>query len=81
MCGDSGDSNKIDVTPEQNGGVLKEILVEGTGDITPPKGVKVTVHYVGKLTDGKQFDSSRDRGDPFEFTLGRGKILMMARIG
>ncbi|WP_338863222.1 FKBP-type peptidyl-prolyl cis-trans isomerase [Myxococcus stipitatus] len=46
----------------------------GTGD-EAKAGHMVSVHYVGTLTDGKKFDSSRDRGQPFSFKLGAGQVI------
>lgn len=56
-----------------DGGVTKRILAAGTGWETPGTGDEVAVHYVGTLTDGKEFDSSRGRNAPFVFELGRGQ--------
>ncbi|TGL74105.1 FKBP-type peptidyl-prolyl cis-trans isomerase [Leptospira jelokensis] len=39
------------------------------------RGTTVVVHYTGKLTNGKVFDSSLDRGEPFSFQLGQGRVI------
>lgn len=51
-----------------------ETLKEGNGTVAAA-GKKVTVHYTGKLTDGKVFDSSEQRQAPFAFTLGQGQVI------
>ena len=48
--------------------------VPGTGSL-PKQGQPVKVHYTGWLENGKKFDSSVDRGQPFEFTLGVGQVI------
>lgn len=57
----------------QSGFVAEDVNV-GTGNIAEP-GDTVTVHYVGYLTSGKVFDSSRDTNTPFSFTLGEGRVI------
>ncbi len=51
-----------------------EDLKVGTGTEATP-GKTVTVHYVGTLTSGSKFDSSRDRGEGFTFPLGAGRVI------
>ena len=51
-----------------------EQLQAGTG-AAAETGKTVSVHYTGWLTDGTKFDSSVDRGEPFEFVLGTGQVI------
>ena len=46
----------------------------GTGALAQA-GKNVSVHYVGTLTNGTKFDSSRDRGEGFDFKLGGGEVI------
>lgn len=59
----------------KKGGSLKsEDLIVGNG-AEAKTGQRVTVHYTGWLTDGKKFDSSLDRKQPFQFQLGAGQVI------
>ncbi len=55
-------------------GLRYVVLAEGSGQEAKP-GDTVLVHYTGRLSDGKKFDSSHDRGQPFKFVLGKGEVI------
>ena len=67
------DEVAMSTTTSPSGLIIEEVTV-GEGDAAAA-GQKVTVHYTGWLTDGKKFDSSKDRGDPFIFPLGKGHVI------
>jgi len=54
---------------------LKYIVMESAGGQPTQKNMMAIVHYDGYLLDGKKFDSSRDRKEPFEFELGAGQVI------
>lgn len=55
-------------------GLVIEDIIEGAG-VEACAGQTVSVHYTGWLTDGRKFDSSKDRNEPFEFTLGGRRVI------
>jgi FKBP-type peptidyl-prolyl cis-trans isomerase FkpA len=55
-------------------GLVYEDLIVGKGAMAKA-GQTVSVHYTGWLTDHTKFDSSKDRGEPFEFPLGGGQVI------
>lgn len=89
-CTQCGKSNSEEAKPSEIGSTaptteasaapeVKELkietLKEGSGNITAVSGKKITVHYTGRLTDGKVFDSSEQRQSPFAFILGSGQVI------
>jgi FKBP-type peptidyl-prolyl cis-trans isomerase len=66
-------TSSAEVITTESGLQYQDILI-GEGDLAEP-GNRVRVHYTGRLVDGTQFDSSIDRGQPFEFTLGGGGVI------
>ena len=58
----------------QDDGFIYKLVNEVDGD-KPENGQMVSVYYTGYLEDGTKFDSAYDKGRPFEFRLGKGKVI------
>mgnify|MGYP001791971934 CR=1 FL=1 len=76
---DDDDAPKGDAMADENvvktdSGLQYVVISKGDG-AQPQTGQRVFVHYVGTLEDGTKFDSSRDRGRPFDFTVGQGQVI------
>uniref|UniRef100_A0A3B1IWQ5 peptidylprolyl isomerase n=1 Tax=Astyanax mexicanus TaxID=7994 RepID=A0A3B1IWQ5_ASTMX len=74
-------SQGIDITPGKDRGVCKIVKRHGTEGERPMIGDRVYVHYTGKLLNGKKFDSSYDRKEPFVFNVGKGQVIRAWDIG
>src|SRR6266545_4160018 len=73
---DSGECEKVtnSKTVTTPSGLQYEEICIGKG-ASPKPGQTVIVHYTGTLTDGKKFDSSRDKNQPFSFQIGVGQVI------
>jgi peptidylprolyl isomerase len=67
-------TQKLNVEYTTASGLKYKITQKGNGK-KATNGMRVVVHYTGKLSDGKVFDSSVDRGQPFKFPLGKGQVI------
>jgi peptidylprolyl isomerase len=66
-----GDGSAVVTTPS---GLRYEDICVGKG-ASPRPGQTVVVHYTGTLSDGRKFDSSRDKNQPFSFQIGAGQVI------
>ena len=77
-CDEDGKSGKEPTTVSTGSGLTYVDLAPGSGEAVKA-GQTAVVHYTGWLEEngkqGKKFDSSRDRGQPFPFRVGRGEVI------
>ncbi|MBF2054823.1 MAG: FKBP-type peptidyl-prolyl cis-trans isomerase [Candidatus Sericytochromatia bacterium] len=81
QCQEQAEGQKMSTETQANAnsqsvpaGLQIEDIKIGTGAEAMP-GKDVDVHYTGTLTNGQKFDSSKDRGEPFTFSLGAGQVI------
>lgn len=77
---DNQNNNEQSLNTYDIQGMKVEILKEGVGT-EAKKGDNVMVHYTGTLINGKKFDSSVDRGEPFPFILGQNRVIQGWELG
>ncbi|CAF1662587.1 unnamed protein product, partial [Adineta ricciae] len=70
-----------DISPEKDGGLVKEIVRQGNGDDKPTFDDQVTIHYVGSELDGKVFSDSRERDEKVTFSLGKNEVIPAWDLG
>lgn len=70
-------------TVEVAKGLTKLVLARGADAANvPASGAQISAHYTGRLaSDGSKFDSSVDRGTPFSFALGQGRVIKGWDVG
>jgi FKBP-type peptidyl-prolyl cis-trans isomerase len=69
----SDEGAAVDTVTTESG--LQYIVLQAGDGAQPEPGQTVSVHYTGWFTDGGKFDSSVDRGEPFDFPLGQGQVI------
>ncbi|UJR16994.1 hypothetical protein I4U23_003892 [Adineta vaga] len=70
-----------DISPDEDEGLIKQIVRQGSGDDKPLYDDQVTIHYVGSELDGKVFSNSRDRDEKVSFSLGKNEVIPAWDLG
>lgn len=71
---DTGSDNTVEESPSGLQELQKQVLEQGSGSVAIKAGDSVTIHLEGRLSDGRVFDSSFDRGEPLSFEVGQNEV-------